>query len=159
MRDSRIWLILLLGAILLGAMPFRGYDIGKLHPVQTIYARREGEMVIITADTADAGTGSTWEAALADMEQSSAGIVFQGTVEYVLLAQESLLREVMQDERLSGNCVVCAVRGEVTPEAAGQFLQAHTPDSLLDRLRQKPDQKLPILTWEEGRFALEAGEN
>lgn len=151
-------MLLLLGAILLGAMPFCGYDIGKLHPVRTIYAQREGDMVTLTADTGDKGVGNRWETAMEDMERSSDGVVFQGTVEYILLGEESLLPEVLRDKTLHANCVVCAAKGVMEPETAGMYLQTHTPDSTLRQLRQKEYPKLPVLVREKERFVLEARE-
>ncbi len=157
MKHSIIYSIMLVGVIVLGAVPFSGYDVGKLHPVRIIAAERDRGVVYLTTDTGDMGVGATWQKAMENMEKTSAGTIFQGTVTFLILEDERLLEEVLSNDALSPNCVVC-LGGEISDlEAAGKFLAAHKPDSSLISLRAE-NRELPRLEEKEGRFVLYGGE-
>ncbi len=158
MKHTTIYSILLGSAIVLGALPFSSYDVGKLHPIETLAARKDGSLVVVQANTGDRGSGATWDLAMEDMEKTASGTALQGTAAFVILESESLLDEVLGDDALSPNCVVCL--GEIPEdlEAAGAYLSAHQPETDLAHLRAEKI-SLPVLVQEEGGFRLSEGEN
>lgn len=157
MKHGVIYALLTLAVILTGSLPFRGHDVAKLRPVETILAGYDEGRVMLTADTGDSGSGDTWQRAMADMEKGATGVIFQGTVTYILLEDEALLPVVLHNDGLNPNCMVCLTEGEVDPAEAGAYLDAHSPESSLRQLRAGWVEVLPRLLYRDGRYDLENG--
>ncbi len=158
MKHSIIYSILIGASVVLGALPFSSYDVGKLHPIKTIAAREADGIVTLRADTGDMGKGESWALAMEDMSQTASGTVLQGTVAFVILEHDGLLEDVLKDDALSPSCVVCLGELPEDLEAAGEYLSAHKPQTSLVSLRAEK-RLLPVLGQVEGGFRLSGGEN
>ena len=76
MKHGIIYLLLTLGVVLTGSLPFTSHDVGELRPVKTVLVRVEGNQVSLETDMGDAGTGNSWDAAMADLKAKAPGTVF-----------------------------------------------------------------------------------
>ena len=83
MKHGIIYLLLTLGVVLTGSLPFTSHDEGELRPVKTVLVRVEGNQVSLETDMGDAGTGNSWDAAMADLKAKAPGTVFFGTASYL----------------------------------------------------------------------------
>ncbi len=153
MRRWAFFLVALLLAAALDAMPFRGTDVADLQPVELVYVRSEQSRVFVQTDTGDVGTGETIDAAFEDMKKSAPSEIFLDTAEHLLLAPSarSLLPELA--DILRPACTVCIVQTDVDLEQAAEFLGMHKPTrSLTDCRAGKLD--IPTLKLQEGRMYL-----
>ena len=157
LKHGIIYGLLALVVILTGSVPFSGQDVAKLHPVETILAEYAAGQVCLTADTGDCGVGQDWSRAMEDMEKASAGVIFQGTVSYILLDNDHLLPALLENHTLNPNTIVCLVEGDADPAEAGAYLNTHRPESSLRRIRAGEVEQLPRLICRDGRYDLETG--
>lgn len=155
MKRSILYIIVCLALVLTGSLPFRGHDVGKLRPVETI-AVSGGDIVKLRTDMGDVGSGRSWADALEDLEKTAPGAIFQGTVSYILLEDsgEDLLGTILSQENLNPGCGICLAPEGVDPQKAGEYLRAHEPGENLRSLRGKELYELPRLIESEGRFYL-----
>ncbi len=157
LKHGTIYGLLTLAVILTGSLPFRGHDVAKLRPVKILLAAYDQGQVTLTADTGDQGTGDTWQGAMTDMEKAASGVIFQGTVTYILLEDETMLPTVLENDALNPNCMVCLTEGEPELTEVGAYLDAHSPESSLRQLRAGRVDVLPRLQCRDGRYDLENG--
>lgn len=143
---------LLLTAVL-GGMPFIGTDIAKLQPVEVLRVQKDGDVILVELDTGDSGKGTTLEAALQDLKDSTPGEVFLETAEYLLISREveALLSSLA--EYLRPACGVCLEDGVAKLEDVAEFLGAHEPGLTLQEYRAG-DQSLRKLVVREERMYL-----
>ena len=142
--------ILLLGAALI--LPVKGTDVGKLLPVELVQLDKMGDTVVISTDAGATGTGETVKAAIRDMEETAAGIVFLDTADY-LLVTESAMEEVESiKEHLKPSVRVCIQHVEMNLKDAAAYLSVHRPEHQL-RSCQDP-RSLQMLTEEGGKVIL-----
>ncbi len=160
MKHGIIYLLLTLGVVLTGSLPFTSHDVGELRPVKTVLVRVEGNQVSLETDMGDAGTGNSWDAAMADLKAKAPGTVFFGTASYLLLEESALdlLSELPQERALNPGCALCLVPAGVDLEAAGSYFDDHEPGWDLARLRRAQAAgepvTLPGLVVAEGRYLL-----
>ena len=146
--------MLIYAALLAAALaaPVERTDVGKLRPVEVVAVARTERGYIVRTDTGDQGMGRTLKAAFCDLEDTTAGVIYFDTAEYLLMEteieDEKLLRELLRS-----SIRVCAAEAEIPLEGSGAYLDIHHPQN---RLRDSVDyQKLEIL-WTDGeRFHLE----
>ena len=130
MKHGIIYLLLTLGVVLTGSLPFTSHDVGELRPVKTVLVR------------------------------VAPGTVFFGTASYLLLEESALdlLSELPQERALNPGCALCLVPAGVDLEAAGSYFDAHEPGWDLARLRRAQAAgepvALPGLVVAEGRYLL-----
>ena len=157
MKHGIVYGILILWVLLTGAIPFRGHDIAALRPVKTVFVESDGGQIRITADTGDMGVGGDWASAMADMEKTSTGMIFQGTIACILLENGETLPQILENDTLNPNCVVCRAESGLDLTGAGAYLDIHSPDSSLRQLRAEGTGILPVLVYRDGRYDLENG--
>ena len=137
---------LLLVVILL---PVEATDVGKLIPVEVVAVSEDRGIIIIEADTGDIGQGSSITAAIDNMEDTAAGIIYLDTAEYLIL-EEGIPAEAMRPH-LKGSVRVCAGEG-VTLDGIAEYLSIHKPKRRLDEDTNVT--KTQVITEENGRFRL-----
>lgn len=130
-----------------------GTDVAKLQPVQVVWVKAEEELIVVTADSGDQGSGTDLHSAIQDLKDSAPAEVFLDTAEYLLIAEHctGLLPQLM--DYLRPSCMVCRTEGEPDFSLVSQFLQIHQPDSTLQKYRVGITE-LPILKTTEGRMEL-----
>lgn len=152
MKASLIYALTAAGVILMGALPFRGYDVGMLCPVETVLVRREGDGLRLETDTGALGLGADWESAMGDMEKRTGAVVFPGTVTHVIIEEEGLLPALLEERTLNPNCGVYLGENITDPAEAGTYLSAHRGGVSLGELRA--GERPPRLKQQEGGFCL-----
>ena len=149
MRKGLLYIMLLLGALV---VPKERVELGKLRPVETLYVYRQEEQLCLQTDLGDTGIGMNVDAAVADLRESSAGVVFLDTAEYLIVEspEEKLIRElgryVKQSVRL------CEGVDRIDPSEATSYLSAHCPDTKLRDWEkgEKPD----VLAIKDGSYSI-----
>ena len=132
----------------------KGTELGKLRPVELLYAVKQGDALILRTDTGDMGMGFTLRQAVADLKRTSQGTVFLDTADYLLVTgdTESLIPEFTS--RMRPSAEVCLTEGDLDPEKAAEFLSAHPGKVTLQDLRAG-EARLPTLHVAKGRFRLD----
>ena len=140
---KRIVLYMVILAALFAA-PVESSDIGKLRPVQVVSVYKENNWVVMETDTEDRGYGGTAEQALKNLKDTSKGIIYLDTAEYLLLTKDTInaaeeLREVLKD-----NVRLCLAAKEIDLAAASQYLSVHGD---LPKLKAWSEgEELPVLS-------------
>jgi len=149
---KRIWVYgLLLAAALL--VPTNACDLGKLQPVETVSLYKENGLVVMETDTGALGKGETLEAALRNMEETTAGVIYLDTATYLLVRRETEDMIPQIREYLKGSVRVCRTQDSVKVEETASYLNVHSPKVKL--ATWKPGTVLPFLRISDGRLALD----
>ena len=121
---KRIGIYIVIMAILL-LVPIKGADMGKLRPIEVVFVYRSGEQIVLETDMGDRGVGATGADALQNLKDTTPGIIYLDTAEYLLMtadAQEAV-EQLRQD--LHKSVRVCTAELGVDLELAAQFLPVH----------------------------------
>lgn len=148
----RRWMVYaLVLALLFFISPAAKTDVGERKPVEMLTISGNGP-VTVEADTGDWGTGQTLEEAITDMKATASGYIFLDTVDYLVIAPESvsLLPELWQLLRPATQ--VCL--GTQTGPETARYLSAHKPGVTLNDIRGGRE-KIPTLKKIEERYHLE----
>ena len=124
--------------------PVKPMDIGKLRPVQIVSVYKEDNWTVIETDTEDRGIGGTARQALQNMKDTSEGVIYLDTADYLLItkdtedAAEELAAELKPSVRL------CMATRIDDLQKAASYLQTHGE---LPKLRAwKKETELPVLS-------------
>ena len=142
--------MLLLGAVLL--LPVQGTDVGKLVPVELVYVHTEGELIKIATDQGETGAGATVADAIDNLKETTAGIVFLDTADYVLIDEAAKEELVVLKSHLKPTARVCVLNEDLDLKQVSEFLRVHKPRLKLGDSDQ--DSNLETLSSENGRFIL-----
>lgn len=149
MKRILIYALVLSAALL---VPLRGTDVGKLQPVGLIQLYKEGETVVIVTDSGDSGTGSSVQAAFEDLEQTTSGVIFLDTADYLLLSRDAVSGARELEAYLKPSIRVCFAQKNIDPQQAAAYLAVHSPAV---KLKDRSDlHDAPELAQENGRLEL-----
>ena len=118
------WLLILLGSLLLLAMPFRKYDTESLLPIVCIQAQRRNGQVYVLSE-AGRGVGDTWTEAVEDLRSTATGEVFFDTAEQAVFSHADLAREAADSGILRPGAEAYLARGFRDPEELSAYLRQH----------------------------------
>ena len=149
MKRILIYILALAAAL---AVPLQGIDVGKLQPVGVVKLYKEDEHTVIVTDTGDSGAGDQVAAAFRDLEQTTAGIVFLDTADYLLLSPDAADSLQELSVYLKPNVRVCLAEREIDPVQAAEYLNIHRPTVKLRDCGST--ENLPELVQENGRLKL-----
>ena len=140
------------GVILVALLfaPVETMNISQLHPVQAVSVSCQWGKVVIETDTEDKGIGDTTALALENLKDTTGGIIYLDTAEYLLIGENA--EDVAEDLRgvLKGNTKVCKANGVQDLPKAVEYLRIHKD---LPRLKAwKRGDVLPVLSAYEKRF-------
>lgn len=120
-------------------VPLEGTDVGKLQPVELVQIYKEGDMVVIVTDTGNSGRGGGVEAAFKNLEETTAGIIFLDTADYLLVSESAITEASVLQNYLKSDVRVCKAEKGIDLVQAAEFLAVHPPhvklkeyDSLLN---------------------------
>lgn len=132
------------------AVPVERLDVGKLHPVQVVSVYKENGWVVIQTDTEDIGIGETARQALKNMKDTTSGVIYLDTAEYLLTSKDA--EDVVEELRdaLKPKTRICYAESEVDIKEAGKFLTAH--DTLPELKDWESGQDLPVITTFRNRL-------
>lgn len=74
--------------VLLFLVPVERLDIAKLEPVQTVAIYTEPGAVVLQTDTHNEGKGSSVSEALENLEETTPGVIYLDTAEYLLVGKD-----------------------------------------------------------------------
>ena len=134
-------------------IPRESTDLGKLEPVDTVSVYKEENKIVMETDTGAKGTGESVQAALQNMIDTTASIIYLDTADYLLVRRETeeLIPEL--GKYLKESVRICRTHAAVKVEDAAAFLEVHTPKVKLGDWKRT--EKLPLLRITEGRMQLE----
>ena len=142
--------IAIMAALLL--VPIQGADVGKLQPIEVAFVYRAGKQIVLETDTGDKGVGNTGAEALQNLKDTTPGIIYLDTAEYLLLTEDA--QEAVEQLRplLKKSVQVCTAEPGIDLALAAQFLPAH---GKLPQLKQwQTGALLPHLTSVDKRLIL-----
>ena len=119
-------IILYIGILaLIVAAPVKPMDIEKLRPVQIVSVYKQSDWTVIETDTGDKGIGGTARQALQNMKDTSEGIIYLDTAEYLLVTKqtEEATRELIAE--LKPSVRMCMTTGVEDLKQAVLYLKAH----------------------------------
>ncbi|MBQ4640986.1 MAG: hypothetical protein IJB47_00005 [Oscillospiraceae bacterium] len=149
MKRIVIYIILL---AVLWLVPVKGSDVGKLQPVEVVFIYRDQGQIIMETDTKDKGVGATVEEALANLKDTTPGIIYLDTAEYLLLAEDTT--DVAEQLRriLKKTVQICTADRGIDLSLVARFLPAH---SKLPQFKQwQQGEVLPHLTKYQNRLKI-----
>lgn len=136
---------ILYGAILVALLtiPVKPLNVGKLRPVQVVLAYKENDWLVIQTDTGDVGIGETAQQALKNMEDTTSGVIYLDTAEYLLVTRDADDAINALRTALKPKTQICYAEPEIDIKEAGKFLASHKG---LPKLKDwKTGQDLPVL--------------
>lgn len=146
--------VLIYGALLAAALviPTNDVELGKMKPVETVSIRMQEGKVFVETDTEDSGVGSTLEEALQDLKETTAGVIYLDTADYLIVDQKCQEQMAVLLNTLKPNMRICLRSGDVDMKTVSEFLREHTPEMKLKNW--KPGEKMQVLEGENGRMKL-----
>ncbi len=149
MKRRFAYAVLLLTAL---AVPVEGTDIGKLRPVELVMVQMQNHQVVLRTDTGDIGQGGTAEEAYQNLRDTTSGVVYLDTADYLLISPGAWEEAAKLKAYLDGTVKVCEAENRVEPELAAEYLGAHPPKTRLRDL-STPD-SLESLCMVNGRLII-----
>lgn len=117
----RILLYIVILALLFLA-PVQRLDVAKLEPVQTVAVSMEDGTVILETDTDNTGRGVDAAEALQDLEDTTPGVIYLDTAEYLLVTEAALDCVDTLRSSLSSSVRVSLWDGEGSVKTAAKYL-------------------------------------
>ncbi len=137
---------------LLTFAPVKGAELGKMHPVEVVLVSRQGNSLVLSTDTGDAGQGIDVLSALENLKATTSGIIYLDTTEYLLLTEGAEDAAQQLKSYLKKSVRVCMADSAVDLKEAAKFLPVHGD---LPKLKEwKTEDKLPYLRTEGKRLLL-----
>lgn len=133
-------------------LPTDAQDVAKLRPVQVVSIYRDAGNVVIETDTRDKGVGSSAKNALEDLEQTTPGVIYLDTAEYLIVNSDAL--DVLEALRidLKDSVRLCVREGEIDLKEAAKYLSVH--DAMPKMEHWKEGMELPVLCVKNDRLFL-----
>ncbi len=136
-------IIIYIGILALMLMaPVERLDVAKLEPVEVVYLTKEGDSVFLATDTKAAGRGADAMAALADLKQTTPGVVYLDTAEYLLVAEDAAGEIDALRGSLRGSVKLCFGK-DIQVDEVAKYLEVH--GDLPELKAWKTGDPLPIL--------------
>lgn len=149
MKKLLIYALLLGGALLI---PREHTDLGKLKPVETVFIYIEEEQAVIETDTEDLGRGLDVHSALLNLKETTSGIIYLDTANYLLVGKGAEHLIPQAGEYLKDAVRVCIAQRAVKVTDATEYLSVHKPVCKLRDYKQGTN--LEELCAENGRLIL-----
>ena len=146
----RIWITA--GLLLAFLLPeSRRTDISRLCPVEMLYIYMDGQKFVAAADTGSWGSGDTWQEAFADLENTTPGVIFLDTTEYLLITEEVEPWLAEMNQRLRPSIKVVVMNGEPQWENLSAWLRSRNAGTTLWKCEEGLA-TVPNVIVDEGRY-------
>lgn len=141
---------LILAAVLV--IPVKRTDVGKLQPIQTVAVYVADSGYTVQTDTGDMGVGETVALAIGNLEQTTAGVAYLDTAEFLLVSEgeEAVVEELKAT--LKNSVELYWVQGQPDLKAASRFLSVHGNGPTYKSWENGV--KLPLLACKNDRMIL-----
>ncbi len=124
--------------------PLNRMEIADLEPVRAVWLCRQDDRILLETDTGSYGTGPTVTDALQNLKETSTGIVYLDTAEYLLVSETATEEITALAPYVKKSVRLCQWEGEGDIEEAAQYANAHKIGTKI--CHWKTDDKLPNLT-------------
>ena len=147
-------ILLYIGLLLLVCfLPVQGTDVGELIPVEVIAVSESDGMVTVRTDTGEQGSGSTLQTAFEDLKNTTAGVIYLDTAEYVLLEPGNeewipVLRKYLKEDTK-----VCEAEENIGIDVIANYLSVHHPGICLKDAEEV--ERMPVIVVQSGRYRME----
>ncbi len=128
------WFAAAILLLFLFGLPFRAYDTAKLLPVRTLQVTSDQDGISLTTETLSAH-GESFDLALQALCREASGEVLLDTVEHLVLADASLLSEILSSEQLRPAAQVYFAHELPQTQELSAYLSAHPTKRTLAVLR------------------------
>lgn len=112
-------------AVILGLLflvPVERLDVAKLVPVQTVAMYTEPGTVVLETDTHNVGKGSSVSKALQNLEDTTAGVIYLDTAEFLLVSTDAQSYVDALREYLNPSVRVSMWDGKGAVDTAAKYL-------------------------------------
>ena len=124
MKKLVIYGILLTAAVM---VPSRTTELGKLKPVETLAIYQENGQVVLETDTGDIGRGGTVVKAIENLKETTAGIVYLDTADYLVIKHGGEPFVKYLASYLKDSVRICHGDKGIDIEKTAPYLSVHTP--------------------------------
>lgn len=107
---------------LLFLAPVERLDVAKLEPVQTVAISREADTIVVQTDTDNKGIGKTVDLAIENLEETTPGVIYLDTAEYLLVAENAQDIAHALRSYLTPSVKVALWDGEGSVQSAAKYL-------------------------------------
>lgn len=140
MKRSILYIMITIAVFLI---PVRFADVADLRPVQTVALYKTSVGYRIETDTEDYGEGKTVEAAFANLQETTPGVIYLDTADYFLIFQGAESGGEDMRKYFKSDVEVCSAIGQGKLKEVSKYLSVQ--GKLLPLHRWKTGQKLPVL--------------
>ena len=128
---------------LLFAAPVERSDVGMLRPVQVVSVYSENGWVVLETDTEDKGYGMSALEALQNLKETSNGIIYLDTAQYLLITADTVGAVEELRQYLKPGVRLCMAVKQLPLKEVSRFFGVH---GRLPRLKGWSEgEKLPVL--------------
>ena len=147
-RNRRIVLYMVaLSLLLLGG---RGTEIGSLRPVEVVQIYEKSGILFLKTDTGDMGWGLTVNQAVTKLKDTTPGVIYLDTADYLLLGKDTERYLLSMRRYLKNKTRMVYSPEDMDLEAAAGYLRIHCPSETIGS-GGKP---MEILSNEGGKIIL-----
>lgn len=146
------WLVYaaVIGAALL--VPVQRTDVGKLQPIEVVAIQARDHQIILRTELGDRGEGKSVEEALENMKQTTAGVIYLDTAEYLLVSPGAQEYVKEMNDYLKYDVRICIAEEEIPLEKTAAYLDSHKPKLRMDAWTGAPIGE--ELVYQKDRFQL-----
>lgn len=143
-------LLCLIGAIVaagyLGLLPFKATDVADLLPAQTVFILKDGSRYTVDVGAGVRAVGDTLKSALDALQEQTAGTVYFGTCEQLVLMgdTEELLPQIAAEPEFRPAAGVYTVSEMPDPDAVTDYLGKHHGDLTLCEVKAALAEGTPV---------------
>ena len=114
------------------AIPVERTNLEEMKPVEMVYLYEEADHVTISTDTGDRGSGIDIPEAMSNLRETTAGIIYLDTANYLLIGKETEVYVKELRPFLKDDVRICHAEGEIDMETVGEYLRVHQPEVKLE---------------------------
>ena len=134
-------ILLYVAALALLVLGGQGTDIGRLRPVELVQVMEQNGLLILETDTGDRGWGLTVDQAVGKLKETTPGLIYLDTADYLLLEEgmEKYLPQLRKHLK-KGTEMAYAPKGIDLIEVV-EYLSVHKPSRTIGKW-EKPAERL-----------------
>ena len=135
MKRTLLYVAMLTVALVI---PVERTNLEEMKPVEVVYLYEEADLITLSTDTGDRGSGIDIPEAMSNLRQTTAGIIYLDTANYLLIGKETEVYVKELRPFLKDDVRICIAEGKIDMKTVGQYLRVHQPEVKMEN-------------WEAGR--------
>ena len=125
MKRTLLYVAMLTVALVI---PVERTNLEEMKPVEVVYLYEEADRITLSTDTGDRGSGIDIPEAMSNLRQTTAGIIYLDTANYLLIGKETEVYVKELRPFLKDDVRICIAEGKIDMETVGQYLRVHQPE-------------------------------